>query len=66
MAQTISKTGAPVVELGVWVLASGNSAYQELMQQHADALVGGELIQTPEFDAMVAEFLAATNQEIAI
>ena len=64
MAQTISKTGAPVVELGTWVESAGNPVYAALMQQYSDKLSRAEQVGDPNFDAMVTAFLAATNQEI--
>lgn len=65
MAQTISKTGAPVIELGTWVASQGNPSYTALMSQNAEALAASQPVQSAEFDAMVNAFLAATNQEIA-
>ena len=64
MAQIVSKTGAPVVELGTWVASTGNPAYAALMQQYGDALNRGEAVTTAEFNAMADAFLTATNQEI--
>ena len=64
MAQIVSKTGAPVIELGTWVASTGNVAYAELMKLVGPAVARGEAINTPEFNAMAADFLAATNQEI--
>lgn len=65
MAHTVSKTGGPTVELGVWVNSQNNPAYTALMEAHSAALLAGNPpSQTPEFNAMVDAFLTATNQEI--
>lgn len=64
MAQIVSKTGAPVIELGPWVASTGNPAYIALMQEYGAQLTRGEPVMTPEFNAMADAFLAATNQEI--
>jgi hypothetical protein len=64
MAQTISKTGAPVIELGAWVASTGNAEYAALMEQHASQLIQGQVVQSAEFDSMATAFLTATNQEI--
>ena len=64
MAQIVSKTGAPVIELGAWGLTTGNPEYMALMQQYGEQLTRGEAVMTAEFNAMADAFLAATNQEI--
>ena len=62
---TISNTGAPVVELGVWVSQQGNAEYTALMDAHSAQLVAGTVpAPSSAFDAMVGAFLAATNQSI--
>jgi hypothetical protein len=63
-AQIVSKTGAPVIELGTWVQSTGNTAYIALMEQFRDALVRGEPINSAEFNAMATDFLASTNQDV--
>lgn len=65
MVQTVSNTGAPVVELGVWVYQQNNEAYTALMNEHSAALTAGtQPAPSSAFDAMVNAFLAATNQSI--
>lgn len=65
MAHTISKTGGPTVELGVWVAAQNNPAYTALMSAHSAALEAGtQPEESVAFNDMVNTFLAATNQEI--
>jgi len=64
MAQIVSKTGAPVIELGTWVASTGNPAYIALMQEYGDALNRGEAVTTSAFNEMADAFLTATNQEI--
>lgn len=64
MAQIVSKTGAPTVELGTWVASIGNPAYTALMQQYSEQLNRGEAVTAADFNAMADAFLAATNQEI--
>lgn len=65
MVQTVSNTGAPVVELGVWVSQQNNAGYTSLMDAHAAALTAGtQPAPSSAFNAMVDAFLAATNQSI--
>jgi hypothetical protein len=64
MAQTISKTGAPTIELGTWAAAQNNAEYNALMTEHSATIAAGNPVQSSAFDAMVDAFLAATNQEI--
>jgi len=63
-AQIVSKTGAPVIELGTWVNSTGNPAYIALLEQNRDALNRGEAIVSAEFNAMASDFLASTNQDV--
>lgn len=64
MSRVISKTGAPTVELGDWVNAQNSAEYTTIMNAHAAQMETGTIVPNPAFDAMVAAFLTATNQEI--
>jgi hypothetical protein len=63
MVRIISNTGAPVVELGVWVSQQNNAEFAVLMDAHSAELTANT-VPTPSsaFDVMVSSFLAATNQ----
>lgn len=65
MPQIVSKTGAPVVNLGDWVASTGNAAYAQLMADNEAALKADVIVTEPAFMAMVEQFLAATNQTVA-
>ena len=64
MPQIVSKTGAPVIDLGTWVDSTGNQAFQQLMQANNAALKANQIVTDPAFMAMVEQFLAATNQTV--
>jgi adenylate kinase family enzyme len=63
MGTTISKTGAPVIELGDWVITKNNPEFTALMEQHAAQMEANAIVPNPAFTAMVEQFFAETNQE---
>jgi hypothetical protein len=65
--QLISKTGAPVVELGVWVNSKNDPAITALFEAHLRKFNAGQEIvplENPQLDAMYNQFFAETNQEL--
>ena len=66
MVRTISNTGAPVVELGVWVSQQNNAEFTALMDAHSAELTAGTVpAPSSAFNTMVNAFLTATNQSIS-
>jgi hypothetical protein len=63
MGTTTSKTGAPVIELGVWVDSKNDPTFTALMNQHVTEMAANAIVPNPAFTAMVEQFLAETNQE---
>jgi hypothetical protein len=63
----ISKTGAPVVELGDWVAAKNDPAFTALFETHLRKFNTGQQVvpmENPQLDAMYNQFFAETNQEL--
>ena len=65
--QLISKTGAPVIELGDWVASKNDPAITALFETHLRKFYAGQEIvplENPQLDAMYNQFFAETNQEL--
>jgi hypothetical protein len=63
----ISKTGAPIVELGNWVATKNDPAITALFQIHLKKYNTRQEVvplENPELDAMYNRFFAETNQEL--
>lgn len=63
----ISKTGAPVVELGDWVAAKNDPAITALFETHMRKFNTRQPIiplENPQLDAMYNQFFSETNQEL--
>lgn len=60
----VSNVGAPSVELGVWVASKGDAALSAVFETALPAITAGQNVSNPAFDAIVAQFLAETNQSI--
>jgi hypothetical protein len=59
--KTVSAAGAAVVELGQWVASKNDTAKTALLDEH---VASGLTLQSAEFNEMVNQFLAETNQSI--
>jgi hypothetical protein len=65
--QLISKTGAPVIELGEWVTSKNDPAITAVFEIHLTKFLAGTGIrplENPELDALYNQFFAETNQEL--
>jgi hypothetical protein len=67
MAQLISKSGAPVVELETWVKSKNDAKLNALFAEHVANFAAGKTLAPQEnldMDAMFNQFFAETNQEL--
>lgn len=63
----ISKTGAPTIELGDWVITKNDPAINALFEEHLRKFTAGQKIvpmENPQLDTMYNQFFTETNQEL--